>query len=138
MVTADSVILLSDIKATLETMRTILEIQARPSLKAEINALAPSTERRKMWILSDGEGKTLDIGKRAGLKVRAAEYFVEDGIRAGLLVLPKRGYPKRRIDFIPDDWEEIKTLEAETPDAAGPGQIAETNKTEGGGPDGHT
>lgn len=125
-------VLLSDIKSTLETMRTILEIQARPALRAEINALASSSGRRKMWILSDGESKTAEMAQRAGLKLRAAEYFVEDGVRAGLLVLPKRAYPKRRIDFIPADWEEITMLKEEASQAAEAEKPQEDKGNEGG------
>jgi len=136
MKTDETIVLLRDMKITLETIRRILEIQARPSLKAEINALASSSGRRKMWILSDGDAKTPDMAKRAGLKVRAAEYFVEDGVRAGLLTLPKRGFPKRAIDLIPDDWEEVKSPEEGAPHSAETEQKTDANTTEGGAHDG--
>ncbi len=135
MATDESLILLREMKTALDAIRRILEIQARPSLKAEVDSLASSSGRRKMWILSDGERKTPDMAKRAGLKLRAAEYFVEDGVRAGLLALPKRGFPKRAVDLIPDDWEEVKSLEEETPQAPETEQQTDVNKTAGGAPD---
>jgi|SRR5437870_5478281 len=110
----ESVHLLREVKTTLETIRQILEIQSRPALLAEINALASTTERRKMWILSDGDLKTPELAPKAGLKLRAAQYFVEEGTRAGLLALENRNCPKRTIDLVPEDWKEIKELEAKT------------------------
>ena len=136
MATDESLILLREMKTALDAIRRILEIQARPSLKAEVDSLASSSGRRKMWILSDGDAKTPDMAKRAGLKVRAAEYFVEDGVRAGLLTLPKRGFPKRAIDLIPDGWEEAESLEEGTPHAAETEQRTDANETEGGARDG--
>ncbi len=123
----DSLVLLRDIKTALETTRTILQIQARPALKGAVNALASTPERRKMWILSNGEEKTADLANKAGLKLRAAKYFVAEGKRSGLLVFPKSGCPKRAIDLVPEDWEEIAALEAEAP----------AENEDGGGSDAH-
>jgi len=138
MATDDSLTLLREIKTTLKTVQRILEIQSRPALKAEINALASSSGRRKMWILSDGETKTADLAKKSGLKVRAAEYFVEDGVRAGLLALPSRGCPKRAIDFIPEDWEELSMVKEKPAPGAEAEQQPDPSKDSGGAPDGQS
>src|SRR2546427_13281162 len=95
MATDESLILLREMKTALDAIRRILEIQARPSLKAEVDSLASSSGRRKMWILSDGVSKTPDMATRAGVKLRTPENFVEHGARAGLVAVRKRGFPKR-------------------------------------------
>ncbi len=136
MVPDDSVSLLREIKTTLEAMRTILEIQARPALKAEINLLASTPERRKMWILSEGTAKTAVLAPKAGLRLRAAKYFVADGRRAGLLIFPIPGCPKRAVNLIPEDWEEVKELEAEAPDEAEGGNDSGPDKETGVSPNG--
>ncbi len=64
-----------------------------------------------MWILSEGGAKTAELASRAGLKVRAAEYFVAEGRRSGLLVFPSPGCPKRAVNLIPEDWEEARMPE---------------------------
>ncbi len=64
-----------------------------------------------MWILSDGLLRTEEIAKRAGAKSRTVQLFAQQCKRAGLMISERRGYPRRTIDLIPDDWEEVKELE---------------------------
>ena len=127
----ESLHLLREVRTTLETIRRILEIQSRPALLTEIKRLASTTERRKMWILSNGDLKTPELAPKAGLKLRAAQYFVEEGTRAGLLAVVNRGCPERTIDLVPEDWTEIREIEAKASPPSN--SSASTGPNENGG-----
>lgn len=103
----------------MKTVKLLLEIQTRPTLTAELNSLASTSERRKMWILSSGELTTTEIAAKAGVKSRAVQYFVEEASKSNLLAVPKRGYPKRLVDYIPENWKEQTELRKATPRVKG-------------------
>jgi hypothetical protein len=92
-------------------IRKLLELQAKGEIEKELGEIASTPERRKMWILCTGELSTEQISKKSKTSDRTVQYFVKDGVRAGLLGLKKRGYPKRLIDFIPAGWKETDELE---------------------------
>jgi len=93
------------------SIRKLLELQAKGEIEKELGEIASTPERRKMWILCTGELSTEQISKKSKTSDRTVQYFVKDGIRAGLLGLKKRGYPKRLIDLIPASWKEVDELE---------------------------
>ena len=103
--------LLQSMDESLSSIRKILEIQARPALIKELEAFASTSERRKMWILSNGELSNEEIAKKVGSTLRTVQYFVQEGRSAGLIVMAKRGFPKRAIDLLPKEWKEHKGLE---------------------------
>lgn len=107
---------LRKISSTLESIERILEIQARPVIKAEIENLASTSERRKMWILCDGSRETEEAAKIVGTSARAVRYFASDGRRTGLISAESEGYPRRTIDFVPGDWKEPEAVEEVLPE----------------------
>lgn len=111
--------ILRSIDESLAFIRKILEIQARPALIKELEAFASTAERRKMWILCDGELSNEEIAKKVGSTLRAVQYFVKDGRSAGLVVMARRGFPKRAIDLVPKYWKELKGFEKEPEDGIG-------------------
>jgi hypothetical protein len=125
--------LLRRTNSLLESIRRVLEIQARPAILEEISKLASTPERRKIWILSDGSLKTEDLAARSGAKLRTVQAFVQECARAGLVISSKRGYPARAMDLVPEGWEELRELEKI---AASPEERVESQTIKGGQPDG--
>lgn len=125
--------LLKRTNSLLESIRRVLEIQARPAILEEISKLASTPERRKIWILSDGSLKTEDIAARSGAKLRTVQAFVQECARAGLVISSKRGYPGRAMDLVPEGWEELRELEKM---AASPEERVEPQTIKEGQPDG--
>mgnify|MGYP001355750068 CR=1 FL=1 len=133
MLAAEDSDVLNKINTNLAVIRKILEIQARDSITKKLNKLASTPERRKMWILSNGNLSTEQIAKRAGVKTdRSVQYFTKDAVKAGLLDFKKRGYPIRLVDFIPADWEESESLDKDalsTGESASPELLPPTANT---------
>jgi len=86
-------------------IRNLIERMARQDLKRELEAVATTAERRKIWSLLDGISGTDEIAAKAGVSQRAVQLLVKDLMDADMVTLEKRGYPKRRFDYIPSDWK---------------------------------
>lgn len=100
--------LLKQINFNLSIIRKLSELQLRGIIKAELEKVASTSERKKIWALSDGTLSTGEIAKKVGVSRRAVQYFVQEAERSELLRMDKRGFPYRNIDWIPPEWlEEI-------------------------------
>jgi len=100
----DTNTLLQNVIAKLDGIYRLLEIQNRPLLEVAVKRVATTKERRKAWILCDGQRKTEEIARLSGTALRTVQQFVQDADRSGLMDTSKRGYPRRRYDVIPGDW----------------------------------
>ena len=87
------------------TIRLLIEILARKALKEELEKLATTNERKKIWALCDGLRSTDEIAKEVGVTQRAVQRFIKELREADLVIIEKRGYPKRRFNYIPSDWK---------------------------------
>lgn len=85
-----------------------MQLQAVPLIKDKIEKVASTPQRRKMWILSDGENSSSEIAKKVKVSKRSVRYFMNEGKKAGIIIVVKRGYPKRKIDYIPENWKELE------------------------------
>lgn len=88
----------------LTKVRHLLEIIVRDELKRELEAIATTKERRMVWTLCDGVSSTDEIARKAGISQRAVQVFVKELLEADLIMLEKRGYPRRKFDYVPSDW----------------------------------
>jgi predicted transcriptional regulator len=48
---------------------------------------------------------TSEISSRVGVSQRAVQIFVNELQAKDLITMERRGYPKRKYDYIPSDWE---------------------------------
>jgi predicted ArsR family transcriptional regulator len=88
-------------------IRELLERLARKELKEDLEKIATTKERKKIWVLCDGMTSTSDIATKAGVSQRTVQIFLNDLQTRDLITFEKRGYPKRKYDYIPSDWEVI-------------------------------
>jgi len=100
--------LMKEILSNLVSLKELLELLAIPLIKEKVEKLASTSQRRKMWILSNGENSTRGIAQKVKVSNRSIRYFVNEGRKAGIIITVKRGYPKRKIDYIPEDWKEFQ------------------------------
>ena len=89
----------------IQKMRQLLEILARDALKRELEEYATTVQRKKIWALCNGLLSTEEIAKRAGVTRRAVQIFLEELRKVDLVTFVKRGYPRRRFDFVPAEWK---------------------------------
>ena len=88
----------------LVNVRHLLEIAIRGELKKEIERVVTTDERRRIYVLLDGFSSTEQIAQRAGVSQRSVQLLVKELVDAGLVVMERRGYPKRVFDYIPSEW----------------------------------
>lgn len=87
-------------------VRQLLEITVKDKLEKELEKVLTTKERRAIWALSDGFTNTKTISQKAGLSRRAVQHVVKDLQESGLVIIRKRGYPKRKFDYVPSEWEQ--------------------------------
>ncbi len=75
----------------LSKIRQLLEILTRNALKEELERIATTSERKRIWALCNG--------------LRSTEEIAKELWKVDLITIEKRGYPKRRFDYIPSDWD---------------------------------
>jgi DNA-binding transcriptional ArsR family regulator len=97
--------LLGKLYSEVINVRHLLEFIARSELKKNIELIATTGERRKVYCLLDGLSSTEQIAQKAGVSQRAVQIAVKDLTNAGLVTSEKRGFPKRIFDYIPSEWE---------------------------------
>lgn len=97
-------ILLEKIYEELSNVRHLLEMLLRSELTQNIEAVATTSERRKIYALLDGFSSTEEIAQKAHVSQRTVQAVVKDFSDAGLAVAFRRGYPKRVFDYVPSEW----------------------------------
>ena len=86
-------------------IRQLLEITFKNDLMKELKTILTTQERRMLWALSDGFTDTKTIAKKTALSMRAVQITVKELQEADLLVVERRGYPKRKFDYVPSEWK---------------------------------
>ena len=94
------------IDANLSAIKKLIEIQLRGAISEELEKIASTIERKKIWSLCDGTMNVSDIAKEVGISKRAVHYFIEDAQKAELIRTDKKGFPFRNLDWIPPEWKE--------------------------------
>jgi len=95
---------LKSVNANLSVVRRLLELQLRGPIKNQLEALASTPERKKIWTLCDGTLNTSEIAEKVSVSQRAVQYFLQECSKQGLVGMTSRGTPYRMIDWIPPDW----------------------------------
>ena len=85
-------------------IRTLLERLARNELRKDLESIATTRERRMIWALCNGSNSTSDIASRVGVSQRAVQIFINELRSKDLVDVRRRGYPKRKFEYIPSDW----------------------------------
>jgi len=102
MVTEESFIRLYE---EIVTIRHLLELLARSDIKEELEKIATTDERKNVWALCTGFLSTREMSEMIGVSQRAIQIFVGELRDADLITIERRGYPKRKYDYVPSGWE---------------------------------
>jgi biotin operon repressor len=85
-------------------LRQLFEMTVKDKLEKELEKILTTTERKMVWALSDGFTDTKKIAKKVGISRRAVQLTIKDLQTADLVVVERRGYPKRKFDHVPSKW----------------------------------
>jgi len=97
-------------------MRQLLEMTVKDKLEKELEKILTTKERKMVWALSDGFTDTKTIAKKAGISRRAVQVTLKDLQTADLVVVERRGYPKRKFDHVPSAWISKDDIGGERPE----------------------
>jgi DNA-binding MarR family transcriptional regulator len=88
----------------LKRLNKLLILTNASILEQELTKYASSNERKKIWVLIDGNRSIDDLVRDSGLKRRSVYDFLES-LEAKGLVERKWNEPVTRvIDFVPSNW----------------------------------
>jgi len=85
-------------------IRILLERLARNDLRRDLESIATTYERKMIWALCNGANSTSDIASRVGISQRAVQIFINELQSKDLVDVRRRGYPKRKFNYIPSSW----------------------------------
>jgi antitoxin component YwqK of YwqJK toxin-antitoxin module len=108
----------------LKKISKILTLANSSIIENELAKIAGTNERKKMWMLLDGERMPTDIAREVGVSAMAVSYFLNSGKVAELINYERGKPPTRALDYIPPNWIDLLKMPAEET-----GQ-QEQNKTE--------
>lgn len=91
----------------LKKISKILLLSNAPLIEKELEKIASSAERKKMWILIDGIRTPKDIADQIGVSARAVQYFMSAAQQAEFLGRSKNSVPYKILDYIPSSWLEL-------------------------------
>jgi FixJ family two-component response regulator len=94
-------------------IRQLLEMTVKDNLRKELEKILTTKERKMVWALSDGFTDTKTIAKETGISQRAVQITVRDLQSADFLVVERRGFPRRKFDYVPSEWKYEKEEEGE-------------------------
>jgi len=93
-------------------IRQLMEMTVKDTLEKELEKILTTKERKMVWALSDGFTDTNTIAEKVGISQRAVQIVVKDLQNADLLIVVRRGFPKRKFDYVPSKWEYEKKGES--------------------------
>lgn len=85
-------------------IRQLLEIAFKNDLMKELEKILTTKERKMIWALSDGFTDTKAIAEKAKISMRAVQVTVKELQEADYLLVERRGFPKRKFDYVPFEW----------------------------------
>jgi len=101
------------ILSELRKISKLLTLVNAPVIEKELSKIASSKERKRMWVLIDGNRMPKDIANQVGVTPMAVSYFLNAGVAAGVIEYKGGVPPRRALDYVPPDWIELLVAEEE-------------------------
>lgn len=90
--------------AELKKISKILLLSNSKTLEIELSKYASTPERKKIWVLIDGNRLSKDIATIVGVTPRAVNMFLATLENASLIDNPWGKPPKKLLDYVPAAW----------------------------------
>ena len=110
----ETLTILKKISEDIAVIKRYARFQALSAMSNVLKVVAKTPERQEMWRMADGTHSNEEIANRIGVTLRGVQYFTQETEDAGLIIMEKRGYPKRVIDMTPPEWKPWKPRRAYT------------------------
>lgn len=113
-----------DILMELRKLSKITLLANASIIEAELTKVASTNERKKVWMLIDGNRMPKDIASSAGISAVAVSYFLSSAITAGLVEYNRGEPPRRLLDYVPPAWLQLLTIPVTSQSKSPEGQTA--------------
>jgi predicted transcriptional regulator len=94
----------------LKRISKILSLASASSLEKELEKIASTNDRKKMWVLIDGKRRQKEIAADAGVTQATVSYFLSAAVATELVEYPQGEPPRRIVDYVPPAWIELVKL----------------------------
>ena len=98
----------------LRKLSKILLLVNSEIIEHELSKFASTAERKKMWVLMDGQRTPKDLATAARVTPQAVSYYLSTGKAAGLIEYNPREPPRRILDYVPPAWLDVAELQKES------------------------
>jgi hypothetical protein len=98
----------------LRKLSKILLLANSEIIERELSKFASTNERKKMWVLMDGQRTPKDLAIAAKVTPQAVSYYLGSGKAAGLIEYSAREPPRRILDYVPPAWLDIAELQKDS------------------------
>ena len=116
----------------LKKIAKILSLAHAATVEKEIEKLASSEARKRIWVLIDGTRMPKDIAKEVSVTEQAVYYFLNALAAAGLAENPRGKPPRRVLEYVPPSWIEI-AQQSNKVEREQDGKTVTSEQTEGNG-----
>lgn len=100
-----------EILKELRKLSKILILSNGGNLESQIEKYATTPERKKIWVLIDGNRQANDIAQAIGITKRGVDMFLKVLEDASLIERPYNRPPIRIADYVPAGWVELVQTE---------------------------
>jgi len=98
---------MSDELVELKKISKILTLANATVLEQELKKYATTPERKKAWVLINGERSPDDLIAGSGMKKRTVYDFLKILSDADLVETPFGKPPKKKLEFVPAAWLDL-------------------------------
>ncbi len=91
----------------LKRISKILLLANARLIEAELSKVIRTNERRKMWVLIDGDRMPQQIAQESQVSAAAVSNFLASSSAAGLVDYVKGRPPRRLLDYVPAEWVDL-------------------------------
>lgn len=99
----------------LRKISKILTLANAPVLEKELEKYATTPERKKVWVLINGERPNEELMKQSGVKQSGFYSYLKVLSNADLIEVPFGKPPKKKLEFVPASWLDLFEAEKEEP-----------------------
>ena len=98
---------MSDELAELRKISRLLTMANAEALETQLGKYATTNERKKVWVLINGERMPDELIKNSGIGQSTFYAFIKLLENADLVETPYGKAPKRKLDFVPASWLDL-------------------------------
>lgn len=96
-----------DILMELRKLTKVTVLANAKTIEAELSKVATTNERKKVWMLINGNRMPKEIADSSGISAAAVSYFLTAAEAAGLVEYNRGEPPKRLLDYVPPAWLDL-------------------------------